>query len=320
MSNRKDWYRNNHPKASVIRNMFIWVLVIAVAIIVVLGGYFIIRQLWSSGSKPVSLEGDALQSSQPAEQERPDQNTKPSKDISLTEESLESTSPEPEDGKSVEEGQTVAEGSEEKSEESSEESSEPEKIVIPPIPERSYAVVVLDPGHGGVDGGCDVTIDGVMYKEKDIDLAVALYVRDYLEQMDNIQVYMTRETDKKVSLDDRPVVGNEKQADLFVSFHCNSFTKDTAKGLECYSHENSAESGKISEKLIACLKNAGLDTKIRGTRTADYKVLRESYYAAVLFEMGFMTNAEDLKNLTDDDYQKQLAKALADAIYSVVKK
>ena len=133
MSNRKDWYRNNHPKASVIRKMFIWVLVIAVAIIVVLGGYFIIRQLWSSGSKPVSLEGDALQSSQPAEQERPDQNTKPSKDISLTEESLESTSPEPEDGKSVEEGQTVAEGSEEKSEES----SEPEKIVIPPIPERS---------------------------------------------------------------------------------------------------------------------------------------------------------------------------------------
>lgn len=316
MSNRKDWYRNNHPKASVIRNMFIWVLVIAVAIIVVLGGYFIIRQLWSSGSKPVSLEGDALQSSQPAEQERPDQNTKPSKDISLTEESLESTSPEPEDGKSVEEGQMVAEGSEE----NSEESSEPEKIVIPPIPERSYAVVVLDPGHGGVDGGCDVTIDGVMYKEKDIDLAVALYVRDYLEQMDNIQVYMTRETDKKVSLDDRPVVGNEKQADLFVSFHCNSFTKDTAKGLECYAHDNSLESIKISEKLIASLKSAGLDTKIRGSRTADYKVLRESYYAAVLFEMGFMTNKEDLEHLLDEDYQKQLAKALADAIYSVVKK
>ena len=312
MSNRKDWYRNNHPKASVIRNVITWALVIVVAFIVLLGGYFIFRQLRNSGSKPVSLEGDALQLSQPAEQEHPDQNTEPSEDTSLTEESLESTSREPEDSKSGEEGQTVAE--------SSEESSEPEVIVIPPIPERSYAVVVLDPGHGGVDGGCDVTVDGVMYKEKDISLAVALYVRDYLEQMDNIQVYMTRETDKKVSLDNRPVVGNEKQADLFVSLHCNSFQKNTAKGLECYSHENSAESGKISEKLIASLKNAGLGTKIRGTRTADYKVLRESYYAAVLFEMGFMTNSEDLKNLTDDDYQKKLAKALADAIYSVVKK
>lgn len=306
---RSDWYREKHPRASLVRDIVFLVLLAVVAVVLVIGAVLVFGKSDERNTKPVSMEGVSLESSSSPE------STSETPDINMEE-------PEESLTENEESGGNVAENSQESVPETPSDvpSSEPEVIVIPPIPERSYAVVVLDPGHGGVDGGCDVTIDGVMYKEKDIDLAVALYVRDYLEQMDNIQVYMTRETDKKVSLDNRPVVGNEKQADLFVSFHCNSFTKNTAKGLECYSHENSAESGKISEKLIACLKNAGLDTKIRGTRTADYKVLRESYYAAVLFEMGFMTNAEDLKNLTDDDYQKKLAKALADAIYSVVKK
>lgn len=323
MSNRKEWYRDNHPKSSIARSIIIWLLVILVALIVVLGGYILFGD---KAAKPVSLEGTVVQSSQPAPQkndnstegtlpEKSDESTESSVDVvigSQQEPSASSEVPKP--------SETTKPSESTKPSETQKPSETPAPVEIAPIPARDYAVVVLDPGHGGKDGGCDVTVDGVMYREKDIDLAVALLVKDYLEQKDNVKVYMTRDTDVFISLDKRPMVGNDKQADLFVSLHCNSFTKSTTKGLECYSHDNSKESGKVSEMLVSHLKNAGLDTKIRGSRTADYKVLRESYYNAVLFEMGFMTCPEELQQLISDDYQKKLAKALADAIYSVVKK
>lgn len=320
MSNRKEWYRDNHPKSSMVRNVIIWVLVILVALIVVLGGYFLFG---NKNTKPVSLDGLALQTSQPQSKNELDNNTGNSAELVTTgDESSSETRQESSSESAVE----IQPSTETKPVETPKPSNTPNPtessapVEIAPIPARDYAVVVLDPGHGGKDGGCDVTVDGVMYREKDIDLAVALLVKDYLEEKDDIKVYMTRDTDVFISLDKRPMVGNDKQADLFVSLHCNSFTKSTTKGLECYSHDNSKESGKVSEKLISHLKSAGLDTKIRGSRTADYKVLRESYYNAVLFEMGFMTCPEELEMLISEDYQKKLAKALADAIYSVVKK
>lgn len=314
MSSRKEWYRDNHPKSSIARSVVIWIIIILVALVVVLGGYLLFG---NRDTKPVSLEGTTVQS-----QAKNDMNNSTDGSVELVTSESE-PAPSESSSEASKESEPVAtekpvETPKPTEKPKPEESSAP--VEIAPIPSRDYAVVVLDPGHGGKDGGCDVTVDDVMYREKDIDLAVALLVKDYLEQKDNIKVYMTRDTDVFISLDKRPMVGNDKQADLFVSLHCNSFTKSTTKGLECYSHDNSKESGKVSEKLISHLKSAGLDTKIRGSRTADYKVLRESYYNAVLFEMGFMTCPEELKLLISDDYQKQLAKALAEAIYSVVKK
>lgn len=80
-------------------------------------------------------------------------------------------------------------------------------------------IIVIDPGHGGKDPGCH----GETYKEKDVALAVALKLGNYLEQnLKNVTVIYTRKTDVFVELEDRALIANKANADLFISIHCNA--------------------------------------------------------------------------------------------------
>ena len=91
--------------------------------------------------------------------------------------------------------------------------------------------VVIDPGHGGKDTGAI----GRQHKEKDIVLAIALKVRDYLKQyLPDLNVVMTREEDKFVPLDERARIANEYDADLFVSIHANSIRNARIYGAETF--------------------------------------------------------------------------------------
>ncbi|MFR2466197.1 MAG: N-acetylmuramoyl-L-alanine amidase family protein, partial [Clostridia bacterium] len=85
--------------------------------------------------------------------------------------------------------------------------------------------LVIDPGHGGNDGGND---QGEV-KESVLNLEIALKLRNALrEKAPEIQVIMTREDDTYVSLEERAKLANELQADFFISIHCNSFQDDTS--------------------------------------------------------------------------------------------
>lgn len=82
--------------------------------------------------------------------------------------------------------------------------------------------IVIDPGHGGKDPGCN----GVTHKEKDVSLAVALKLGKLLEEhYKDVKIIFTRTTDVFVELEDRAQIANKAKADLFISIHCNAAGK-----------------------------------------------------------------------------------------------
>ncbi len=93
--------------------------------------------------------------------------------------------------------------------------------------------VVIDPGHGGKDSGTRGT--GRMKKtEKDVVLAVGKKVSELLKKHKDIEVIMTRSTDKFVELRQRANIANKAKADVFVSIHCNASPSPKARGSETF--------------------------------------------------------------------------------------
>lgn len=173
--------------------------------------------------------------------------------------------------------------------------------------------VVLDPGHGGEDPGA---VAGEIY-EKDINLAIALLVRNNLAGQDGIVVSMTRDDDSFLPLTDRTEFANKIDADLYVSIHANALEDETYAGLFTFYHINKRSSKKPAE-FIQNAASAATGAINRGVRTENYVVLRETDMPAVLVETGFMTCPEELALLIDAEYQAKMAKGIADGILAVI--
>jgi N-acetylmuramoyl-L-alanine amidase len=211
--------------------------------------------------------------------------------------------------------------------------------------------VVVDPGHGGHDVGA-VSRRGIM--EKDVNLEVAKELRRYLERESDLKVILTRDNDSYLELPDRAEIANSSGGDLFLSLHCNSWFNDAAHGLETYflsparsdwaksveAAENQAgrPSGpdgggddvefivwelvqnrfiSSSSQLAETIQNdvtRDLGLPNRGVRQAGFRVLVGAYMPAVLIELGFLSHAQDEKRLGESSYQRELAKAIGDAI------
>lgn len=172
--------------------------------------------------------------------------------------------------------------------------------------------IVLDPGHGGEDPGA---VSGEIF-EKDINLAIALMVRDNLVGQEGITVSMTRDDDSFPSLTERAEFANKEDADLYVSIHANALEDETYSGLFTFYHPAKRSSKKPAELIqnAASTASGAID---RGVRTENYVVLRETDMLAVLVETGFMTCPEELEKLIEPEYQAKLAQGIADGILSV---
>src|SRR5436305_444796 len=174
-----------------------------------------------------------------------------------------------------------------------------------------FAVVVLDPGHGGQDSGA--MCGGVM--EKDLTLDVAHRV-DRLLDSQGIATLMTRLGDSYVSLADRAAFGNRVNDSIFISIHFNEDNKPVASGVETYyaTHqiasgstlaswlpffsrgpsnspkpESQGLAGFIQEALVARTRSVD-----RGTQAKQFFVIANVTAPAVLIECGFITNKDEL--------------------------
>jgi N-acetylmuramoyl-L-alanine amidase len=202
----------------------------------------------------------------------------------------------------------------------------------PPPPARGpFAVVILDPGHGGQDSGA--MCGGLL--EKDLTLDVARRI-DRLLDSEGVATLMTRLGDAYVSLTDRAAFANRITNCIFVSIHFNEDNKPVASGVETYyaSHQiNSGSSlaswlpflwrplsespnpesqrlaGLVQEALVA--RTRAID---RGTQPKQFFVIANVSSPAVLIEGGFLTNKEDISKLSSEDYRDQIAAAVADGI------
>lgn len=209
-------------------------------------------------------------------------------------------------------------------------------------------LIVLDAGHGGNDPGAVI---GNIY-EKDIVLNITKELNNLLVNA-GYNTILTREDDTFLSLQVRCDFAQSQSFELgtypiFVSIHANSSTSKEASGYEVYTKQASKKATMLSKvssdeiiltysaysnkQLNSFLNTASknlataIDSQIkktlpdlrqRGVKEADFWVLNASYMPAVLIEVGFMTNDEELKNLTNTSWQKRMAEAIFKAIITI---
>jgi len=200
-------------------------------------------------------------------------------------------------------------------------------------------VVVLDPGHGGSDSGAYRTWDGIKYIEKDIVLKISQYTREELETYAGVRVYLTRESDRALSLEERVDYAAGMGASVLISQHINSTPENetTATGAEVmvskgnYRPSQAEETAKIARTILEELENIGFsnrdlvyklsetgNTYPNGKLADYYGIVRRSVLAGfpgMIVEHGFVSNPKDCRTYYGTDARiKKLGIADAAAI------
>jgi len=228
----------------------------------------------------------------------------------------------------------------------------PQPTVLPPTSTKK--VVIIDPGHGGIDSGT-VGVDGTM--EKDVVLAEGLRVRKML-LAHNYAVHMTRDTDVFIPLRERVNIARSWHADLFISIHADSIHDPSVEGLSVYtlsekgsdkeaaalaakenqsdviagvdlSGDNSAvapilidlaqrdtmnKSSRFAETAIAELSQATDVLPRQPHRSGALVVLKAPDVPAVLIELGYLSNVHDAVQMTTPVWRDGVADAIAAAV------
>jgi N-acetylmuramoyl-L-alanine amidase len=240
------------------------------------------------------------------------------------------------------------------------------RLVEPPSPRDEPAksggdtrpVVVIDPGHGGIDTGTHAPSGE---QEKNLVLSFATMLRDKLEKSGNYRVVMTRSDDTFVQLADRVRIARARQAQLFISIHCDALARGggAADGATVYTLSDQAsdaeaqrladaenradiiagvnlaeEPGDIADILIDLaqretktfssafarsvvneFKNAARLHK-NPLRSAGFRVLKAPDVPSVLIELGYVSNAADLKQLVSDQWRSRVSDAVTQAVHT----
>lgn len=185
----------------------------------------------------------------------------------------------------------------------------------------SGKVIAIDAGHGGPDGGA-VSKQGVI--EKDINLAISLQLRDYLQQAGAI-VVMTRETDQDLADADQKSLRKrksqdmkrrvefirEKKPDLLISIHMNSIPSIRWSGAQTFYRNDLPENEQLA-KLIQTEIRRNLENTDRVAKQDERNLylLRLSQAPAALVEVGFLSHPEESRMLADVDYQHKVASSI----------
>lgn len=193
---------------------------------------------------------------------------------------------------------------------------------------NSYTkVIVIDPGHGGIDGG--TSKGGVI--EKDINLDIAKRVKAFLEQKD-YKVILTRESDESLeNLSDsggsrhqrdlraRADIINNSNAQLFLSIHGNCHTKNLdADGSLVLYNERMAQNKALAYYIQRALNSIMIDGKKRTVhdpqKNSSFYLLNTSKIPGVIIETGFISNQKERELLGQDSFKDEIAKAIAAAV------
>ena len=224
----------------------------------------------------------------------------------------------------------------------------------PPVVEDDGFVVVIDPGHGGVDPGAvrDTT------SEKELMLGIALALRDVLRRTGEVEVVLTRDADVFVSLPGRVALAHQVGADAFVSLHADALSQGQARGATVYTLSDEASDAAsaqlaaqhdradilagvdlsgtddevatvlmdlarvetmprtdtLATALIDSMATAGGPMNRRPRREASFSVLKSADIPSVLVEVGLLSDTRDLANLRDPVWRAVMVEALAAGI------
>ncbi|MBZ9874422.1 N-acetylmuramoyl-L-alanine amidase [Mesorhizobium sp. BR1-1-9] len=214
--------------------------------------------------------------------------------------------------------------------------------------------VVIDPGHGGVDGGAE-GLNGTV--EKNVTLAFATELRDKLAAVGRYNVFMTRDTDEYLRLDDRVRIARQHEADLLISIHADTISLKGIRGATVYTVSDKAsdpeaqaladrenlsdqfagmeikdDNKEVTDILIDLIRRethtfsmsfahtlvGQLSTSVglinNPQRSAGFKVLKAPDVPSVLVELGYLSNAKDEAQLLNADWRDKAAQSITNAV------
>src|SRR3989304_6106034 len=214
----------------------------------------------------------------------------------------------------------------------------------------------IEAGHGGKDSGA-VGKKGL--KEKDVVLKIAKGLKETLSKETGAEIFMTRDDDTFIPLEERTSIPNTKESDLFLSIHANASLNRKASGVETYyldltndevairlaARENAVSSKKMSdlqyilndliktsktnessrlaevvqESLVSNLKVKYSDIKGNGVKGAPFYVLVGTHMPSVLVEVSFISNPKEEARLSDSNYIKEIVAGITNGVNRYVK-
>lgn len=196
------------------------------------------------------------------------------------------------------------------------------KGIVPATAEDSKKVIMLDAGHGGTDPGAQGELDGKTINEKDLTLSITYKVKTILEK-NGYTTSMTRTGDTLPSLSERPEQANSEDCALFVSIHINAAEDKEAYGTEIFwSEQNNGDTYGVTSEQFAgmvlkpMIKYMG--SYNRGVKMANWAVIRRSQMPAVLVEVGFISNTDELEKMVSNEYQDKVATGIAEGIINTI--
>lgn len=215
-------------------------------------------------------------------------------------------------------------------------------------------LVVLDPGHGGIDPGAENDGDS----EKELMLRFAKELRDELLRAGGFDVALTREEDKFVSLERRVAIAHKLEADVFISLHADALSEGRATGATVYTLSDSASdkasaalaerhnranilagvdltesddvvadvlmdlarmetqprADQLARAVRLGIKEQGIALNTRPLRSAGFSVLKSPDIPSILIELGFLSSRSDLDHLRDPVWRAAMAAGIRDAL------
>ena len=215
-------------------------------------------------------------------------------------------------------------------------------------------VVVLDPGHGGIDPGAEREGDS----EAKLMLTFARELKDALVRDGRFRVVMTREDDVFVPLETRTSIARDAGADVFLSLHADALAEGDAQGATVYTlaeeasdeasaalaerhdrddllagvdlsaqddvvaevlmdmarTDTSPRTQRLAEAIVAAIKAAKIRMHRHPHQTGGFSVLKSPDIPAALLEVGFLSSDRDFKRLADPEWRAKLAQALVQAL------
>lgn len=182
------------------------------------------------------------------------------------------------------------------------------------------SVVVIDSGHGGNDPG-KIGINKAF--EKDINLQIAKKIQEKL-QGQGIRVIMTRENEESLreskveDLKARVEIINQKKPVLAVSIHQNSYPDESIHGAQVFYYAHSKEGESAAKIIQETLRGIDPENRRQAKANDTYYMLKKTEAPVVIVECGFLSNQQEAVRLCDEEYQIQVAQAVADGILVIV--
>lgn len=192
----------------------------------------------------------------------------------------------------------------------------------------SGKTIVIDPGHGGPDGGA---VGKDQTEEKDIALVVSKKIRDFLQQAGAL-VYLTRETDtdladegtkglsrrKSEDIRNRLKFIHDKDADFFITIHLNAIPSTVWSGAQTFYYPKFDESRHLAQMIQAeIIRNLENTTRAPLAINGIY-LLKYAEVPGSLVEIGFLSNEEEREQLKNEEYQQQMAASIYEGILRYV--